>query len=242
MTDFILRVEGLTKRYGRVEAVRDVSFSLRRNAITAFLGENGAGKTTTLKAILGFLKMDGGLVEIGAERVGYVPEHPVFFPWLKGWDILRLTARLFGVSGGAGHLGRRVEEMCDRLRFESLLLERKVQTYSLGNQKKFSYLQSLIICPDLLIVDEPFSSLDPLSIKGMRDLWGSLRGAGQTIFLSSHLISEIEKVCDDVIIIRRGKILLEESVEELRRAGTLDLERLFIYLHSQDQPKSDPQK
>ncbi|MBM3284987.1 MAG: ABC transporter ATP-binding protein [Candidatus Aminicenantes bacterium] len=227
--DCILRVEKLAKKFGQVEAVRDVSFSVRRKAITAFLGENGAGKTTTIKAILGFLKADRGHVEMRANRVGYIPEHPVFFPWLSGREILTLTARLFGVM--PSRLNHEVERMSAVTLFDTKLLARKVQTYSLGNQKKFSYLQSLIISPDFVIVDEPFSSLDPLSIKSVRDLFLSLKAGGKTFFLSSHLISEMEKICDDVIIIKQGRICLEESVERLRREGPLDLEKLFLSFH-----------
>ncbi len=235
MKDSILCVQNLAKNYGRVEAVRDVSFSIRRNAITVFLGENGAGKTTTLKAILGFLKPDRGSVELRAKRLGYIPEHPVFFPWLKGWEILRSTMRVFERRVEEHEFISCVEKMSDKIRFDPGLLERKVQTYSLGNQKKFSYLQSLIISPELLIVDEPLSSLDPLSIKSMRDLFGELKAAGHTLFLSSHLISEMEKIADDVIIIKQGRILLEGSVGRLKKDASFDLEALFLSFHSKQQ-------
>jgi len=231
MRDSVLRVENLAKCYGRVEAIRDVSFSVRKNAITSFLGENGAGKTTTIKVILGFLIADGGRVDLGAERVGYVPEHPVFFPWLRGWEILSSTARLFKVSDGVGGFERRVSEISERMGFAIELLERKVQTYSLGNHKKFSYLQNLLVSPDFLIVDEPFSSLDPLSIKSVRDLFLELKAKGKTLFLSSHLISEMEKICDDIVIIREGRIILEESVEKLKEQRGFDLETLFLSFH-----------
>lgn len=231
MTESVLWVKNLAKSYGRVEALRNVSFSVRRNEITAFLGENGAGKTTTLKVILGFLKADGGAIDVRAEQLGYVPEHPVFFSWLRGSEILKLTARRFGLGGGAAGFERRVDEMSERIGFDVKLLERKVQTYSLGNQKKFSYLQSLLISPDLLIVDEPFSSLDPLSIKSVRELFLDWKGKGGTVFLSSHLISEMEKIVDEIVIIRKGQVVLEASVEKLKEQGTFDLETLFLSIH-----------
>ena len=269
MSDVALRAENLTKRYGRVEALKKASFSVARGRITAFLGENGAGKTTTLKILLGFLRPDSGRVEVrvggvGA-RIGYVPERPVFFGWLKGKDILSLTARWYRMGekrrewksaeerdrkrdgdkerkrrpelerawkwqsereGEWISLGRRwwkrelderVGKTCQRIAFDPRLLERKAQTYSLGNQKKFSYLQSLIISPELLIVDEPFSSLDPVSIKRVRDLFAELRDEGKTIFLSSHLIAEIEKISDDFFIIKGGRILIQENLEKFKR-------------------------
>lgn len=226
MSDVILQVQNLAKRFGRVEAVKDVSFSVRRAAITAFLGENGAGKTTTIKTVLGFIKPDAGRVEISCLQPGYAPEHPVFFPWLTGREILGFTAKLFGVD--KGNLARVVDRIGDAVGFDPALLERRVQTYSSGNQKKFSYLQSLIVSPDLLIVDEPFSGLDPVSIKSVRELFRRLKEEGRALFLSSHLISEIEKIADSVIIIKKGSVLLEESVERLRGDGRLDLEALFL--------------
>lgn len=236
--DITLRVKGLAKSYGRVEAVREASFSVRSKAITAFLGENGAGKTTTIRAILGFLKPDRGRIDLRAERVGYVPEHPVFFPWLRGWEILRSTARLFGVGPWRGSIEtdifrRRVGDLSEKIGFDSQLLERRVQTFSLGNQKKFSYLQSLLIAPDFLIIDEPFLSLDPLSIKRVRDLFLGLKAGGTTLFLSSHLISEMEKISDEVIILKQGRVVGEISVERIRREGPggFDLEAFFLSFH-----------
>ncbi|MEW5902705.1 MAG: hypothetical protein AB1715_14665, partial [Acidobacteriota bacterium] len=106
--------------------------------------------------------------------------------------------------------------LSQRLGFDPSLLERKVLTYSQGNQKKFSYLQSLLISPGLLVVDEPFSALDPFSIKKTRDLFLDLRAGGKTLLLSSHLISELEKICDEFIIIKKGRIVVQENLNRLR--------------------------
>ena len=210
----LLRAEGLSKRYGRIEALKRAAFSVRANSITAFLGENGAGKTTAIKLILGFLEPDAGCLEVGAGRIGYVPERPVFMGWLKGREILSLTARTCGFKPGG--LAARIEALSEVFSFDPALLGRRPQTYSLGNQKKFSYLQSLLIDPDLLIVDEPFSALDPFSIRRVREGFREWREQGMTILLSSHLISELEKVCDEFIIIRRGTILVQESLIRLK--------------------------
>lgn len=219
MSDWLLEADLLVKRFGRVRAVESASFRTAPGKITAFLGENGAGKTTTLKLILGFLRPDSGRIRLTASRVGYVPERPVFFPWLKGGEIIACTARAYGLP--VGEVRNMILPLCQRLAFDPCLLERKVQTYSLGNQKKFSYLQSLLISPALLIVDEPFSALDPSSIKKTRDLFLELRAGGKTLLLSSHLISEMEKICDEFIIIKQGRIIVQENLNKLRSEYTL---------------------
>jgi ABC-type multidrug transport system ATPase subunit len=225
MSEDILKLSGVSKRYRKVEAVRNATFVLRRAALTAFLGENGAGKTTTIKLILGFLTPDAGAIEKRPERIGYVPEQPAFSPWLTGARLLEYTARAGSLS--RSDLESRVREYARLLNFEQALLERTVRTYSLGNHKKFSYLQSLILDPDFLIVDEPFTALDPVAIKSVRDLFLDLKRQGRTLLLSSHLISEMEKICDDVIIIRRGEIVFHDDYGRVRETGK-DLESLFL--------------
>lgn len=231
MSDILIRSINLCKNYGKIKALKEASFSIKRGTITAFLGENGAGKTTTIKILLGFLKPDSGRVEINCLKLGYIPDRPLFFPWVKGKEILEVTARLFGINGQRrNHL---IEEKSIRIGFDPALLERRVQTYSLGNQKKMSYLQNLIVSPELLIIDEPFAGLDPVSIKLVRDLFLELKKEDKTLFLSSHLISELEKICDEVVIIRKGQILLEDNRELLRSKGHTDLEALFLSIQNQ---------
>ncbi len=228
----LLRAEGLSKRFGRIEALKRAGFSVPANSITAFLGENGAGKTTALKLILGFLDPDAGRIEFDSCRIGYVPERPVFMGWLRGGDILALTARKYGLR--ADDLAPRIGALSEVLSFDSALLGRRPQTYSLGNQKKFSYLQSLLIDPGLLIVDEPFSALDPFAIRRVRDGFRDWRERGMTILLSSHLISELEKVCDEFVIIRRGTVVAQESLSRLRA------EYAFIFLSREPQRGAMP--
>jgi ABC-2 type transport system ATP-binding protein len=231
MNEIQVRLTNLSKNYGEVKALRGASFSIKKGMITGFLGENGAGKTTTIRIMMGFLKPDSGQIEMNCSRIGYVPDRPLFFSWLKGKEILELTAKLFGVNGSK--LERLVEEKSNRISFDPALLGRKAQTYSMGNQKKMSYLQNLIISPELLIVDEPFSGLDPVSIKMVRDLFLDLKKEGKTIFLSSHLISELEKIVDEVVIIKKGKILLADNMKNLQLSGHSDLEALFLSCQKQ---------
>jgi ABC-2 type transport system ATP-binding protein len=226
MVAFPLQAERLAKRFGRVEAVREATFRVQANSITAFLGDNGAGKTTTIKLLLGFLRPDSGRVSVRASRIGYVPERPVFFPWLKGGEIISATAGRYGIPLTV--VKARSEELCCRLAFDPRLLSRRADSYSLGNQKKFSYFQSLLISPELMVVDEPFSALDPPSMRALRELLMELRESGTTLFLSSHLLSELERVCDDFVVIRRGRIVVQENLPKLRDGHVfLRLERSF---------------
>jgi len=214
MNEIILKVRGLAKRFGAIQALSQVDFELRAGKLTVFLGENGAGKTTTLKIILGFLFPDAGSVEkIRPDlRLGYVPEQPVFFSWLKGLEILELTGTVFGLN--RTDLNKKIKEFSARVSFDPAQLVRPARSYSHGNQKKMAYLQNLILDPDLLIVDEPFTALDPIAIKQVRDLFLEYKKAGRTIFISSHLISEAEKLADEVIIIKKGRTLVRVNWPE----------------------------
>jgi len=246
MSETILKVRGLAKRFGPIQALSQVDFELRQGKLAVFLGENGAGKTTTLKIILGFLFPDAGSVEkIQPDlRLGYVSEQPAFFPWLKGREILELTGTLFGLN--RADLDKKIKEFSARLSFDPAQLERPARSYSHGNQKKMAYLQSMLLDPDLLIVDEPFTALDPIAIKQVRDLFLEYKKAGRTIFISSHLISEAEKLADEVIIIKRGKTLVKVNWQEflqdriyfiVRRGGSA--EKIILRRWSDTKVKED---
>jgi ABC-2 type transport system ATP-binding protein len=228
----MLRVRGLRKDFGPVRAVRGVSFTLERGRIAALLGENGAGKTTTLKTILGFLQRDAGTVEMGAGRVGFVPDHPAFFPWLSGKVLLDLTARAAGVTGTAW--AERVRILSEKLLFDTGLFDRRPAAYSAGNAKKFAAIQSLALKPGLLVADEPFSSLDPPSIKRMRDLLAEARNRGTAVLLSSHMLTEAARISDEAIILRRGEVVARFELGSLppvpAAAPAGDLESTFLSL------------
>ncbi len=228
----MIEAQRLSKRFGSVQALRDVSFKLRKGTITAMLGENGAGKTTTLKIILGFLRPDSGTVIIAPGRVGYVPDRPSYFPWLDGRTILGLNAG--NAAGNGGGSGAHILAVARDLLFDPALLRRRPGTYSAGNAKKFAYLQNLVAVPDLLVVDEPFSALDPPSIKSVRDVFLELRGAGKTVLLSSHMLAEMERIADGFIVLRRGTAIAHAGLREWRvlrsaRPGP-DLESVFLRL------------
>lgn len=234
----MIEARRLAKRFGPVEALRDVSFRTRRGTITALLGENGAGKTTTLKIVLGFLRPDSGSVSLAPGRIGYVPDRPAFFPWLDGWSILemgrgRRDPRGNG-RGSGGDFRARVLGVSRDLLFDPGLLRRRPGSYSAGNARKFAYLQSLAEAPDLLVVDEPYASLDPPSIKAVREVFAGLRENGRTVLLSSHMLAEMERIADGFVVIRRGATIAHAGLREwraLRSSRTApDLETVFLRL------------
>jgi len=221
----MIRIRGLKKSYGKLNALNGVDFNIRRGRITAYLGANGAGKTTTIKIMLGLLRQDSGSVEGDYLRSGYVPDQPRFFAWLTGDRLLQLTAEAYGLP--AAQARATFERYARDLRFDPRDLDRKPWIYSRGNAKKMAYLQSLVIEPDFLIADEPFSALDPPSIKAVRDMFREFRDGGGTVFLSSHMLAEMERLADDVVVIRKGEIAGSFS---LAGAAVIDLEREFLRL------------
>jgi ABC-type multidrug transport system ATPase subunit len=232
----VIEARRLGKRFGPIEALRDVSFKTPKGAITVMLGENGAGKTTTLKIVLGFLRPDAGSVTIAPGRVGYVPDRPAYFPWLDGWAVLGLgrPARNGGANGNGRDFQARALAVARELLFDPGLLRRRPATYSAGNLRKFAYLQNLVARPDALVVDEPYAALDPPSVKAVRDVFLALREAGKTVLLSSHMLAEMERIADAFVVIRRGATIAHAGLREwrlMRSARTTpDLESVFLRL------------
>ncbi|MCU0244312.1 MAG: ATP-binding cassette domain-containing protein [Acidobacteria bacterium] len=214
----MIDVRRLSKRFGPVEALRDVSFRTRKGTITVLLGENGAGKTTTLRCLLGFLRPDAGAVAVSPGRIAYVPDRPVFFPGLDGWELLGLEGRRNG--GGPGGRGRdfgaSALAAARSLLFDPALLRRRPATYSAGNAKKFAFLQALVAGPDLLVADEPYATLDPSGIRRVREALCGLRDAGRTVLLSSHMLAEMERIADGFVVLRRGATVAHAGLREWR--------------------------
>jgi ABC-2 type transport system ATP-binding protein len=228
----MLTVNGLVKSFGAVRALDGVSFSVGRGRITALLGENGAGKTTTLRIVLGFLRPDAGAVDCGAARLGYVPDRPAYFDWLTGRDLLDLARCSLGV--GRIRWQSRVRGLAERLLFEPALLERRPGTYSAGNAKKLACLQALAAAPELIVVDEPFSALDPPSVKRLRDLFLDFRDQGAAVLLSSHMLAETVRLADDFVVLRRGRVAARSGfadfLSRFRPADAAGLEEAFLAL------------
>ena len=222
----VLETRGLTKRYGRRAVVNDLSLSVGRGDICGFLGQNGAGKSTTLRMIAGLVRPTSGEVFLlghdvrrrrarALRRVGVIIESPAFYDNFTGRANLRMLASL---SGGATK--RRIEEV-----LEIVGLGRRagdaVRVYSYGMRQRLGIAQALLPDPDLVILDEPTNGLDPQGIREVRDLVRRLRDEfGLTVLLSSHLLSEVEQLCDRVAIIDQGRLLYQGPTAELVAAAT----------------------
>lgn len=219
-SDVVLRVERLTKRYGRRVVVQGLSFALRRGEVLGLLGPNGAGKTTAIAMILGLVRPDAGCIEIlgldaarqrerALRRVGAIIESPTFYPYLSGIDNLRALALARG-----GVPERRFGEVLALVGLSGRERER-VSSYSLGMRQRLAIAGALLHQPDLLILDEPTNGLDPQGMAEIRQLILQLAAGGQTVLLCSHLLHEVQQVCDRVVILSRGQVVAEGEVEGL---------------------------
>lgn len=217
--DAPLRVEGLIKNYGSVRAVRGIDFELRRGEILGFLGPNGAGKSTTIRCILDLLRPTAGRIEVfgmsprtdGAairSRVAYVPGELRLPERMTGFQLVDSIGRL---RGGLDTVRR--DELAERLKLD---LSRRTRQLSSGNRRKLALLLAFVWPAELLILDEPTSGLDPLMQREFVRLLREARDAGATVFLSSHVLSEVQRTADRVLVLRSGKIVAQGTVEELR--------------------------
>ena len=223
-SDTVLRTAGLTKRYGRLLALADLELEVRRGQVYGFLGPNGAGKTTTIALILGLLAPSGGHVELfgldtrahlseALRRTGAVLEGPSFYPDLSGRDNLRVWG---GLSGGVD--GKRVDELLELVGLRERGRD-KVRAYSLGMKQRLGLAAALLGDPELLVLDEPTNGLDPAGMREVRELIRGLGQRGKTVFVSSHLLGEVEQMCDHVGIVKEGRLLTQGAVSALLRRG-----------------------
>jgi ABC-2 type transport system ATP-binding protein len=224
--DVILRTVGLTKRFGNFEAVKGVSFDLHRGEVFGFLGPNGAGKSTTVGMILGLIAPTAGSVELFGvkqngkrwaqlRRVGAIIEEPSFYPYLSGWDNLEVLARSIG-----GIARNKITEVLERVN----LLERAKDQYghySMGMKQRLGIASTLLRDPELIILDEPTNGLDPAGTKEIRDLIPKLAHESRAIMLCSHLLHEVELVCNKVAIIKQGVVIANAPIKELLSAGNV---------------------
>ncbi|WP_329414159.1 ABC transporter ATP-binding protein [Nocardia vinacea] len=223
MTDSVVVTAGLTKRYGPHAAVDRVHMNVAPGEIYGFLGPNGAGKTTTLRMLVGLIRpTDGTATVLGhtpgdpavVRRIGVLIEGPGFYPYLTGRDNLRVLAKYRGLERAD------VEDALDRVGLVNRA-DDKFRTYSLGMKQRLGVGAALLGRPDLLILDEPTNGLDPQGMAEMRELITTLAGDGHTVLLSSHMLSEVQEICDRVGVISGGQLLTESTVAELRGASSL---------------------
>lgn len=231
----MIELNAVTKRYGSLAAVDNVSFSVKTGEYFALLGPNGAGKTTIVKMLLDFTQPTSGSLlvngidcaqAVSRTAIGYLAENHHIPPRLSGWQYLQRCAELLNIGRSDA------TEQCRRIVGQIGMQGRehtKANTYSKGMVQRFGLGAALIGNPKLLILDEPTSGLDPIGIREIRELLDSLKGQGMTIFLNSHLLSEVEKICDNAAIMNQGKLLIKDSISALVKEGDT-LEDVFIRL------------
>jgi ABC-2 type transport system ATP-binding protein len=220
----ILSLRNVVKTFGDVRAVDGVSFNVRRGTITGLLGRNGAGKTTTIRMITGIFYPDGGSIDwLGGpsaqpfrDRVGYLPEERGLYKQMNVVELLVFLAEIKGCAPS------KVRPSIDKWleRFE--LMDKKnakVEELSKGNQQKVQLIGTLLHDPELIILDEPQSGLDPVNMVIVRKLLTDLRAEGKTILLSTHMMAEAEKMADDIVLIHRGQVVIQGSLEEVRASA-----------------------
>jgi ABC-2 type transport system ATP-binding protein len=229
----MIELKNVTKRYGAITAVDDVSFRVEQGDCFALLGPNGAGKTTIVKMLLDFTRPSSGSLFIDGipsgdpecrRSMGYLSENHSIPPSLSGWEYLLRSADLWEIRrSDAVDKCRRVLELIGMEGRE----EGKAGSYSKGMVQRFGLGAALMAEPQLLILDEPTSGLDPIGIRELRQLLESLKQKGMTIFLNSHLLSEVEKICDTAAIIHRGRLLVKDAISAIVKDGET-LEDLFV--------------
>ncbi len=227
MSEFAIRTEGLTKHYGKVEALNDLDLEIPRGEVFGFLGPNGAGKTTTIRTMMDEIRPTRGTASVLGmdthkrsveirKSIGYLPGDLAMYPNLTGWDSVTYFANLRG-----GVDKNYVRELAERLDAD---MDKKVGDLSSGNRQKVGLIQAFMNKPEVLIMDEPSSGLDPLVQRELQKMMREKAEGGCTVFLSSHTLSEVQRVADRVGIIRRGYLIALESVHELRAKALRQVE------------------
>jgi ABC-2 type transport system ATP-binding protein len=237
----MIRITGLTKRYGTFTAVDGLSLDIPPGTLFGFLGPNGAGKTTTLRMIAGILRPTSGTVEIAGEdihtnavaakaRLGYIPDRPFVYDKLTGAEFLRFTAALYGQDGAV--VERRINELLELFEL-TRWKDELTESYSHGMRQKLIISSALVHKPEVIVVDEPMVGLDPKSGKLLKDLFREFVQRGGTVLMSTHTLEIAEGMCDRIAIIRGGTLVAYGTMDELRKqhdAGDSTLEALFLKL------------
>ncbi|MEM9693085.1 MAG: ABC transporter ATP-binding protein [Myxococcota bacterium] len=233
----LIDVRGLRKTFRTgflrrkvVPAVKGVSFHVHRGEIVGFLGPNGSGKTTTIKMLLGLIAASGGEAELfgraipsqaARRRLGFLPENPYVYPYLTPREVVEMSGALSGMKGAA--LRRRTEVVLDKTGV-LYAADRQVRRLSKGMLQRSALAAALVADPEMLILDEPMSGLDPVGRKEVRDIILEERAQGRTIFFSTHILSDVESLCDHVTILRKGEVVVTGAIRDLLRGEVLSTE------------------
>ena len=228
--DVAIRTQGLSKRYGSVVALAPLNLEVRRGEVLGYLGPNGAGKTTTIRALLGLIRPTSGKAEIfgidaqkqkveAHKRLAYIPGEATLWPSLTGMETIHLLGKLHGQIDV-----KYQNELIKRFQFDP---SKKVRTYSKGNRQKVNIIAALSTRADLLVMDEPTSGLDPIMEQAFRQSVLEAKVNGQTVFLSSHILEEVEALCDRVAILREGHLIEVGTLAEMRHLSAVSVEATF---------------
>ncbi len=233
----MIEVQGLKKSFGKVEAVKNVTFRAEDGQVTGLLGPNGAGKTTTLRILYTILKPDAGTAlvdgfQIGRDslqvqrKIGVLPDSHGLYPRLTARENIRYFGHLHGIN--AGTLDRRIEELVKLLEMEDII-DRKTEGFSTGQRSKVSIARSLVHNPANILLDEPTNGLDVMSTRAMRQFIQRLRDEGKCVLFSSHIMQEVSALCDHIVVIAEGNVVASGSPEMLKQqTGQDNLEDAFV--------------
>jgi ABC-2 type transport system ATP-binding protein len=226
-----LIIDSITKRFGDVVALDGVSFSVEPGRIFGLLGANGAGKTTSMRIVLDILRADAGRVTWkGADNTsvprrtwGYLPEERGLYPRMLVGEQLRFFAALYGVPDATARA--EIDDWLERFRIPDYR-ERKVEELSKGNQQKIQFIAAILHDPEVLIMDEPFSGLDPVNVRLLKEAFLEMKGRGKTLIFSTHQMETVEEMCEAIAIIDRGRVVVDGAVRDVKRAMGRQVVRL----------------
>jgi len=235
----MLKIEGLTKKFGDKVAVDNLSLEIKPGEICGFIGHNGAGKTTTIKAVCGILNFDEGKITVCdhdvakepikvKQQIAYIPDNPDLYEFLTGIKYLNFVADVFKMGE------ERNEKIAKYAQIFELTdaLANPISSYSHGMKQKLALISALMHEPQLLILDEPFVGLDPIATKSVKDIMSDMCKKGASVFFSSHVLETVEKICDKVAIIKDGKLMAFGETAEVK--GDSSLEDVFFELEEED--------
>jgi len=241
--NYILTIENLSKNFSKFVALDNLSLDVKKKSCVGFLGPNGAGKTTTLKILTGLLRPTSGTAYINGfdvtkqfreamKNVGAVVETPEFYPYFTPIDVLSYFGRLRGMS--RQDLKDRIQKVLDEVNMTEWS-QKKIGKFSKGMKQRIAIASALLHEPELVILDEPASGLDPRGMMEVREIIRSMKKQGRTIFMSSHLLGEAQAICDEVALIDKGKLLGQKSINELHHANKSKIKIEFLDIPSESQ-------
>lgn len=236
MSGSLLKIQDLRKNFGSVSPVKGISFQIERGSCTALLGPNGAGKTTTLRMLAGLMEPSGGSVEYSGSqtgnwrnRIGYLPQYPKFYGWMTGTEYITFSAKISGLRGKK--VAKRTEEVLAQVGLKDAA-KRRISGYSGGMKQRLGLAQALVHEPEILLLDEPVSALDPLGRREVMEMIRELRGDEITVLFSTHVLHDAEEICDEMVFMVDGKIAEQGALTELRERYRQPI--IFISIESDE--------